>query len=339
MITKVGIIGEGKMGSGIFNYLLNFNHELVWICSPVADTEKIIRQFGKKIKRSLDAGIIDQSQFDKMIQTQISKNPGDLHDCDLVIEAIPEIAAVKKEMFLHLDRIVKSGAIFTSNSSSINPSEIAPPSDCGHQFAGLHFFYPVQLKNIAEITTTTGTTGSTVIALEFFLQTIQRRFITLDEKNSFVLNKIFLDIQNEAYLIVQAGHCSIPQMDHLVKQSLFSFGIFDFCDSVGIDTLLVSVTNYTRGYPHRDYYSSFIARLNKLVLEGKFGVKSQEGFYKYPMEEVLINDFPASDSIAEHLRQTWLSASKRFAAQAHLPIDDMNQAIKEYFGTETGPFG
>ena len=339
MISKVGIIGEGKMGTGIFNYLLDFNYELVWICSPVADTEKINRQFGKKIKRSLDAGIIDQSRFDKLIQTHISKNPGDLHDCDLVIEAIPEIAAVKKELFLTLDHLVKPGAIFTSNSSSINPSEITPPGDRGFQFSCLHFFYPVQLKNIAEINTTKKTNGSTVIALESFLQSIQRHFITLDERNSFVLNKIFLDIQNEAYLIVKADHCSVPQMDHLVRQTLFSFGIFDFCDSVGIDTMLASVTNYTRDYPHRDYYASFIAGLNKLVMEGKFGIKSQEGFYKYPMEEVLINDFPASDSIAEHLRQTWLSASKRFAAQTHLPIEDMNRAIKEYFGTENGPFG
>jgi 3-hydroxybutyryl-CoA dehydrogenase len=338
-IKKVGIIGEGKMGSGLFNYLLDFNFELVWLCSQDADTEKITRQFGKRIKRSLEAGIIDQNRFDTLMQLPITQDMGGLYDCDLIIEAIPEIVALKRNLFVQLDRMIKPAAIFTSNSSSINPSEIAPPGNRRGQFAGLHFFYPVQLKNIVEVTIAPSTTISALDAIETFLETIQRRFITLEEKNSFVLNKIFLDVQNEAWLIVRAGQITLPQMDQLVKRHLFPFGVFDLCDSVGLDTMLASIRNYIKDYPHKDYFASFISVLDDLTARGKFGIKSNEGFYKYPRVEVSSELPPGSDAIAEHLRQTWISTSRRFAAQCHLPLDDMNWAIKEYFGTDTGPFG
>jgi len=337
-IRKAGIIGQGKMGTGIFNYLLDFGLELVWVCSPGADTDKIYRQFAKRTQRSLDTGIIDQQRFDQRMKTTISRNYTDMYNCDLVIEAVPEIIELKKDLFFHLDKIVKPEAIFTSNSSSINPSEMVPPGNRIGKFAGLHFFYPVSLKNIVEFTVTNVTAGETITRIESFLDEIGRRFITLDEKNSFMLNKIFLDFQNEAFLIVQAGNCTYLQMDQLVKTNIFPFGVFDFCDSVGLDTMLSSIRNYTHNYPHQGYFAGLLKTLTDMVSQGRLGIKSREGFYKYPMEELPV-DIPVNASdIIDHLRQIWLSSSKRFTALAHIPIDDANHAIREYFNVDKGPF-
>ena len=336
-IRKVGIIGEGKLGTGIFIYLLDFGFELVWVCSQEADSEKLVRQLIKRNKRSFDAGIIDHGQYEQRQNTVISTDLNTLHDCDLVIEAIPENLELKKELFARLDGIVQPGAIFASNSSSINPSEIAPAGRTG-KFTGIHFFYPVPLKNIVEFTISGNTTGDTITAVESFLHRIQRRFITLDEKNSFLLNRIFLDFQNEAFLMVHAGQCSYLQMDQLVKKNLFPFGIFDFFDSVGLDTMLASIRNYTRDYPHKRYYAPLIDTLSGLVSCGKLGMKTQSGFYNYPMEEIDAEPPVNLAAIVDHLHQTWLSSSKRFTALAHLPIDDANFAIREYFDIERGPF-
>jgi 3-hydroxybutyryl-CoA dehydrogenase len=338
-ISKVGIIGEGKMGTGIFNYLVDFDLDLVWVCSAEADADKISRQFGKKIKRALDAGIIDKERFEYLQGTLISKDLNSVHDCDLIIEAIPELLALKKDMFVQLDKIVKPGAIFASNSSSINPSELFPASRRSGNFMGLHFFYPVPLKNIVEVTVTKDTTDLTLNAIESFLNHIGRRFITLDEKNSFMLNRIFLDFQNEAFLIVQSGRCNYLQMDQLVKNHLFPFGVFDFIDSVGLDTMLSSILNYTRDYPQKSCYSRLIETLSLLVSHGKLGLKTHEGFYKYPMEDIVVNPAETEGEIVDYLRQTWLSSAKRFTMLAHLPIDDANYAIKEYFDIARGPFG
>ena len=337
-IRKVGIIGEGKMGTGIFYYLLDYNYDLVWLCSPKADCGLLMKQFGKRIKRSMDAGIIDLARFTKLLETIITNETGLLHDCDLIIEAIPENLILKKNLFEQLDGIVKPEAVFTSNTSSINPSEISPRGIRNGKFAGLHFFYPLPLKNIAELLVTSATTVQTRTSVEAFLGSIHRPYLLLEEKNSFILNKIFLDFQNEASIIVREEHCTVHQMDQLVKKHFFPFGVFDFCDSVGIDTMLTSVLNYTKDHPFQDHYGFFITLLKNLVAEGKLGMKAGEGFYKYPVDPSVAEEFEGTPDIVDHLRQTWLSTIRRFTAQSHIPIDDMNSAVKEYFGIEHGPF-
>jgi 3-hydroxyacyl-CoA dehydrogenase len=338
LINKVGIVGEGKMGTGIFYYLLEFPFELVWVCSEVADVEKLSRQFGKRIRRSLDAGIIDRAKHDRLLATPITTDANALKDCDLVIEAIPEEPGLKMKLFNRLDKIVKPGAIFTSNSSSINPSRLMPEPDNSRQIAGLHFFYPVPLKNIVEVTLASSTTIQTRVAIESFLDTIRRRFITLDEHNSFILNRIFLDFQNEAFLIVQEGGGSFIQMDQLVRKHFFPFGVFDFCDSVGLDTMLTSIENYTLNDPGKDKYAGFVSVIAGLVSAGKLGVKTQAGFYSYPLEESG-TDLPLeSPEIITRLHRTCLSACNEYTARSAVPHELMNEAIKEYFGIEKGPF-
>ena len=337
-VKKAGILGGGKMGLGIFHYLLDFPLELALVCSPGADTDKITRQLEKKIKRSLDAGIITAGQSEKLRQIPITRELATLADCDLVIEAVPESLELKSSLFAQLDRIVRPDAIFVSNSSSINPSEMEPGGGRSSRFAGLHFFYPVALKNIVEFTVTGKTDEHTIETVESFLGMIDRRFITLDEMNSFLLNRIFLDFQNEAFLMVNSGCCSYLQMDRIVRNHFFPFGVFDFCDSVGLDTMLASIRNYTRSYPHRSHYEAFAEKLAALVSAGKSGAKSQAGFHTYPAGVEAVEEPLNTRDITDHLRQTWLSSCKRFTAPAHIPVDDANHAIREYFDLAKGPF-
>ncbi|MFZ4522867.1 MAG: 3-hydroxyacyl-CoA dehydrogenase family protein [Bacteroidales bacterium] len=337
--TKIGIIGEGKMGSSIFHYLLGFSYELVWVVSQKAEIEKVSKQFIKRINRSLEAGIIDQQQFERLRQTKISHELSELNDCELIIEAIPEDAELKKALFLQLDSLLMPGAIFTSNSSSINPSQIAPEGDRSGNFVGLHFFYPVALKDIVEVTVSENTTQQTLSRIDLFLHEIQRQYIKLDEENSFILNKIFLDFQNEAFLIVHSGNCSYKQMDLIVRENFFPHGVFDFCDSVGIDTMYNAILNYTINYPDKSNYSLLLSKLSDLISHGRLGMKSQGGFYQYPACE-LDDETSANDSeILERLNHSWFSAVTRFTKMANIPIETVNRAIKEYFGISEGPFG
>jgi 3-hydroxybutyryl-CoA dehydrogenase len=336
-VKQVGIIGEGKMGTGIFHYLLDFDFDLIWICSSDADTGKLIRQFIRRITRSFEAGIISRHQFDKLTKTLITSDLTELKQCDLIIEAIPESVSLKKDLFERLDEVVKPEAIFTSNSSSINPSEISPSGERAGKFAGLHFFYPVSLKNIVELTVSTDTTTETTTLIELFLHQIKRQFITLDEQNSFLLNKIYLDFQNEAFLMVQSEKCSIAQMDQLVRNHFFSFGVFDFCDSVGLDTMLQSIRNYTRDYPDKKHYSRFTDAIAELVSQNKLGIKTGSGFYTYPKEEISVEEPLNAGEITDCLNLVWVASAKRFTLNAKLPVQKANHAILEYFGTSPGP--
>ncbi|MEI7662553.1 MAG: 3-hydroxyacyl-CoA dehydrogenase NAD-binding domain-containing protein, partial [Bacteroidota bacterium] len=239
--------------------------------------------------------------------------------------------------FAMLDKTVKPSAIFASSSSSINPSALIPGGE-SRQVAGLHFFYPVPLKNIVEITLAPSTSAETRLELESFLDSIKRRYITLEEPDSFILNKIFLDFQVEAFQVVHDGESTFLQMDQLVKKYFFAFGVFDFCDSVGLDTMKSAVVNYTAHYPDRKKYDLFLASLGSLVSAGKLGFKTHEGFHKYPLTEQPGDEPEHAAEIEDHLRQTWICACKKFTQSASVPVDQMNSALEEYFGIELSPF-
>jgi 3-hydroxyacyl-CoA dehydrogenase len=343
-IRAIGIIGEGRMGTGIFHYLLDFPYRLCWIVSPEADTGNLKNSLEKRLRRALKAGIIGQEAFDrKLAETVISGSVNELAACDLVIEAINENLKLKKQLFITLGQVTKPSCILATNSSSINPSRLWFDAARNPFIIGVHYFYPVSLKEFVEVTVSPETSGEVADAIQTFLDQTKKKVLILDESNSFILNRLFLDIQNEAFLIAEQGKATEKQIDRIVKERLFSFGIFDFMDNVGIDTMLAAVKNYTSGYPHRDYYSGLINRLETLDTEGKLGLKTGNGFYSYSGTSPVKEDLPSlpahdADEILEYLKNSYLNSAKRFTMQSGLTIDEMNDSIKEYFGTDKGPF-
>lgn len=344
-IQTVGIIGEGKMGTSIFYSLVDLPYSLRWIASKKADLTKLQQGFEKKIRRALRNGIMSQKEHDDNYQgTKISSDPSDASDCDLVIEAIPEVLKLKQELFFSLDNIIKPSCIFASNSSSINPSQLFTGSDREERIIGMHYFYPVPLKETVELIYTDKTSSGVLEIVEFFLHNTNKHILQLNESNSFILNRLFLDIQNEAYKIVEQGKATEEQIDEWVKIHLFPVGLFDFMDSVGIDTMLASVMNYIALYPHPEYYSGLVKKLQSLVDAGNLGMKSGQGFYRYHDSQRILSGSSVhlpDDSvreIIEFLRFTYLNTAKRFTMQSGCTVGEMNLSIREYLGLEKGPF-
>jgi len=339
----IGIAGEGKMGTNLFYYLLDFPSPLVWKCSKEADIEKIRKQFIKKVCRCFDARIMDERKRDEVLaNTKITREDDDLAPCGLVIEAIPEDHELKKRFFAQLDRIAGPGCLFATNSSSIIPSALVPSENRKGDFIGLHFFYPVALKNVVELIFTEHTSEGSLHKARSFLDSIHRFYLPLHERQGFILNRIFLDFQNEAYLMVTEGKCTFSELDRIVKEHFFPSGVFEFFDSVGIDIMLASVTNYTRDYPHRDYYLPLIRKLTDLRDSGCLGQKTGKGFFDRTGQEAPSPGIPldpaVENEIAARLRQAFIAAVKRFAARSGLPLDNLRIAVNEYFGVDWNLF-
>jgi 3-hydroxyacyl-CoA dehydrogenase len=209
-------------------------------------------------------------------------------------------------------------------------------------FAGLHFFYPVNLVNVVELITGPGTSENTANRLNAFVTSIKHKAILLREEEGFILNRIFLDVQNEAFRITVQGMAGIEEIDQVVKGSLFPIGIFEFFDHVGLDTMLRSIKNYIREYPHADYYAPLVKELENKVSQGHLGKKSGRGFYDYqankPGGKEIDRTSEMSAEIRNHLEFTYKNAARRFITHSGLTIDELNEALKEYFGTDKGPF-
>jgi 3-hydroxybutyryl-CoA dehydrogenase len=321
----IGIVGEGKMGTNLFNYLLGFDFSLRWLVSGQADCDKITAGIMRKLCR--------QNEVER--DFIVSKEPVSLAGCDLVIEAIPEDREAKKKLFTILDNVVAPGCIMASNSSSILPSGLVPSEVRKDKTVGLHFFYPVSLKNVVELVITSNTGSTAIESCEAFLKKIRRFYLVQDEDSAFVLNRIYLEFQLEAWKIVEGGIITIPAVDRLVHENISPAGIFDFFDAVGIDVILPSIRNYIRNYSEQGRYDSLIKKMESMIIKGELGAKSGKGFYSYPpgSEETSSDPGVETDArIVARLKESLSGAIRDLHRSQRYPVDDLIIALKEYIG-------
>lgn len=342
-IKHIGIVGEGKMGSSIFLFLLGYDFRLTWLCSGSMGKEKAAKQAAKKINILLKSGILTDAAFRKKNEeTKITETPGDLADCDLVIEAISEDLETKKEFFRNLDLMVGRKCIFTTNSSSINPSMLIPSESRQERFAGMHFFFPVNLKNTVELIQGPDTSEETVGILKDFLRLIHKNIFMQDEKHAFILNRLLLDFQAEAFNICKDGDISYRQMDDLVKERFFPAGVFEFFDHVGIDVMLASIRNYIKNEPDKSLYLPIVARMKELIKNNELGLKTRKGFYDYELQgrpcddDEMQNILPAGrlGEIEKRLRQRLEGAYRSVLATGCVSAEIFDEAVKDYLGTD-----
>ena len=249
-------------------------------------------------------------------------------------------------MFMHLDQIVKTNCIFTTNSSSILPSKLFPSEGRKDKTVGLHFFFPVQLKKFVELITTVQTSSLIKEKLHHFLEEIQKIPLNQDENHSFILNRLFLDFQAGAYQIYEEGRLSYKEIDDLVKEHLFPFGVFEFFDHVGIDVMLASVRAYTDDALNQDFYAPLVAKMEELTRLKHLGIKSKQGFYDYSapiknQSRIIIKEGfpePYHRQVTERLRNYFLNSVKSVLESGFIAADELAEAIKDYTGMDKAPF-
>ena len=285
-IQKVGIIGSGKMGSDIFNYLSDYNFGLVWFTRNPDHTLVLRETFEKKIKRQLKHGIIDQDNFDLRNNYKITHQLSDLSDCDLIIESVIEDQVVKNELFIKLEGIVKHSCILASNSSSILPSLYSHNLKRKNRVAGIHLFYPLVIKNITEAIYSTDTDEITRTSIRLFLDTINRFYIEQDEKNAFILNRFLLEIQLKAFELLKTYQLDYKQLDEISKNVIPDFGLFEMMDHVGHNTMFNSILNYSLMDKDKRKYKPLLDELSVRIINKEIKTKL---FYTEEKSDTFIN--------------------------------------------------
>jgi len=282
MINNIGIIGSGKLGIDIFNYLSNFHFQITLVCISTEEAEKMFNSWTRKQKRQLKHGLIDEEIYNKNhSRIKCTASPLELSNVDLIIEGIFEDQKLKSKLFIELDQIASSHTIFASNTSSIPISKLIPSEHRARKFVGLHFFYPVALKNLTEINTTPQIEEETLNTITHFLNKINKYHLILDEENSFLVNRLFLKLQAGLYNLHIEENIPVKVLDNMVKESLFPMGVFEMIDQVGLDVIYTSALNYTSNISEKSFYTTWLEGMKQMVDNNELGIKSKKGFYDY----------------------------------------------------------
>lgn len=335
------------MGTSIFLYLNRFNLKLRWLCSSEEARDEASKMFVKKLNSQLHCGVMRQDEYDARLRDNvITADPGDMQDCNLIIEAAPEDADLKRQILSRLDSAVNAECIFATNSSSIYAGALIPSVNRKDKLLGLHFFFPVQLKKYVELITTAESSEETVRSVGECLAVIGKKSLHEDLHSAFLLNKLFLDFQAEAYHISLEGQASFRQIDTLVKTHLFPSGVFEFFDHVGIDVMLASVKAYATGRVNFEFYEPLLVKLQELAGAGHLGLKAKQGFYDYKVQsetggrqisaEVL--PYHLAHSLVMRLWDRYISSVIEVLDGGWISREELSDAVKDYTGSDDDHF-
>jgi 3-hydroxybutyryl-CoA dehydrogenase len=280
-IKTVGVLGCGLMGSGIAQVCAAAGYRTI-----VREVEEGLLNRGLgRVQKFLADGVAKgkvtaEAQAKTLANLSGTTRIEELKDCDLIIEAIVENVAEKSMVFAALDAVVGEGTIFCSNTSSLCITELAAKTTRPDRFAGLHFFNPVPLMKLVEVIRALTTSDAAYQAVFAFAGSLGKEPITAPDKPGFIVNRLLVPYLLDAIRSYEHGLGTVEDIDKGMKLGCgYPMGPFTLLDFVGLDT-----TYYIANIMFEEYREPAYAPpplLKRMVLAGRLGKKSGEGFYKY----------------------------------------------------------
>ncbi|XP_038222556.1 hydroxyacyl-coenzyme A dehydrogenase, mitochondrial-like [Zerene cesonia] len=287
-IKNVTVIGGGLMGSGIAQVTAQAgqNVTLVDVNSDVlAKSQKSIQNsLGKVAKKIYKDNPQEAEKFmtESFARIKTSTDPvSAVQGTDLVIEAIVENIDIKHQLFQKLDSAAPDHTIFASNTSSLSINDIASIVKRKDKFGGLHFFNPVPVMRLLEVVRGSETSDTTYNTMMQWGKSVGKTCVACKDTPGFIVNRLLVPYMAEALRLLERGDASARDIDVAMKLGAgYPMGPIELADYVGLDTTKFILDGWHKKFPDQALFKP-IPIMNKLVAEGKLGVKTGEGFYKY----------------------------------------------------------
>ncbi|MEM2513727.1 MAG: 3-hydroxyacyl-CoA dehydrogenase/enoyl-CoA hydratase family protein, partial [Candidatus Bathyarchaeia archaeon] len=275
----VAVVGAGVMGHGIAEVCAISGYKVTSLDISEDILERAIESIARSLEKLHEKGTLKESPQIVLNRIKTTLNIEDLRDADLIIEAVTENEDIKKNVFRKLDSIVKSDAIFASNTSTIPITLLAKATNRPQKFIGLHFSNPPVLMPLVEIIRGEDTDQITVNVAKNFIKSLGKEYVIVNrDVPGFLFNRINTRIFIECVRLLEEG-ATAHDVDAMVRFRLgWPMGGLETLDIIGVDVFHLGISEMSkRGYPLR-----IPKTLEEMVLQGKLGVKRGEGFYKYP---------------------------------------------------------
>ncbi|WP_066266446.1 3-hydroxyacyl-CoA dehydrogenase [Hydrogenophaga palleronii] len=278
----LGVVGAGAMGRGIVQLFAQAGHRVrCFDAAPGAATKAVEFALGM-IGRGVDKGRLSAEAFEAIRANVVAcAGMGDLTGCDVVIEAIVEDLAVKRQLFGALEEVVAEDTVLASNTSSLTVADIA--AACRHpaRVAGLHFFNPVPLMKVAEVIAALRTSPQTVQTLSDLVNGAGHRAVVTADQPGFLVNHAGRGLYTEGLRVLEEQAASPADVDDVLREAVgFRMGPFELLDLTGLDVSSKVMASIYEQFQHEPRFrpSSLVA---PRVAAGLFGRKTGEGWYTY----------------------------------------------------------
>lgn len=281
IISKIAVLGAGQMGNGITQVAACAGYHVTMIDIEQAYVDRGIAAIEKSLAKLVSKERMTQEEADaSRARISLSIDRSVCADCDLVVEAVPEILQLKQSIFEELDQLCKPETILASNTSSISISTIAESTNRPDKVIGMHFMNPVPIMKLVEIINGDKTSEATNAAVVEASKIMGKTALSCNDFPGFVSNRILCPMLNEAILTLQEGVAQPEAIDGIMKLGMnHPIGPLALCDLIGLDTVLHIMNVLHDGFGTEKYAPAPL--LIEMVKDGKLGRKSGQGFYSY----------------------------------------------------------
>ena len=277
----VAVVGAGFMGAGIAQVCAQSGFAVRLFDNNSGVLEAALATMRRSVDKLHSKGWLPDPAETVMARVQPAASLDELAGVDLVVEAVFEDEALKKELFAALEPLVGPAAFIASNTSSIPISRLAAGLAHPQRFLGLHFFGPVPFMPLVEVVAGVDTAPEVFAAGLSFVSSLGKHAVQVRRDiPGFVMNRIFAAAFRECQELVARGVTSVEDIDAGMRLGYgWRVGPFEIADNAGLDTFL-RVGRSMQALEETHLYSE-CGLVEKLVEQGKLGRKSGEGFYRY----------------------------------------------------------
>lgn len=279
-MKNITVIGAGTMGNGIAHVFAQNGYEVTLVDLKSELLEKAMINITKNIERQVQKGILTEEGKTSTINN--IKTSTDLKvaasQSDLIVEVVSENMAVKESIFKIIDEAAPENTILASNTSSISITKLASFTKRPDKVIGMHFMNPVPVMKLIEIIRGYATSDETTNTIMEMSQNLQKIPVEVNDYPGFVANRILMPMINEAIYTLYEGVGGVQEIDTVMKLGMaHPMGPLQLADFIGLDICLAIMNVLYDGFKNPKYAPCPL--LVNMVVAGKLGVKTGEGFY------------------------------------------------------------